>query len=85
MTVQHGEHIYPNDKLFPIQLPSLVGDTAIKFTLRFFCRSAHLPLQGAPLLLCFGAFTRNIPQSSDETIYGFHQEEIDCEFPIEII
>ena len=82
LTIQHNGETYSEEQLIILELPALLGDPLMEFSVQFNCRSACQ--QGAPFQLFFGVFTRNKADTPVETIFGVHQHEVDCYFPVDI-
>ena len=80
-SVQHGGKEYEQGVLIPVDLGSLhVGHS--KFSITFYCRSKCQTVGSLRLGVSF--FTRNIPRSADEEVFGVHQENCDVLYPLEI-
>ena len=79
--VLHNGKEYQQGVLVPVNLGSLKTGHS-KFTITFFCRSECQKV--GSLRLGVGFFTRNIPQTVKEEVFGVHQEECDSLFPLEI-
>ena len=80
-SVQHDGKEYEQGVLIPVNLGSLKEGHS-RFSLTFHCKSECQKV--GSLRLGIGFFTRNIPRTSTEEVFGIHQEDCQKLYPLEI-